>query len=37
MTLLDIRNKCKLTQKKASEITHTSLRTYTDSIKNKVV
>ena len=28
MTLLEIRNKCKLTQKEASEITHTSLRTY---------
>ncbi len=28
MTLLKIRNKCKLTQKEASEITHTSLRTY---------
>ena len=28
MTLLELRNKCKLTQKEASEITHTSLRTY---------
>lgn len=28
MTLLEIRNKCKLTQKEASDITHTSLRTY---------
>ena len=28
MTLLELRNKCKLTQKEASELTHTSLRTY---------
>lgn len=28
MTLLEIRNKCKLTQKEASELTHTPLRTY---------
>ena len=28
MTLSNLRNKCKLTQKEAAEITHTSLRTY---------
>ena len=28
MTLLELRNKCKLTQKEASEVAHTSLRTY---------
>ena len=28
MTLLELRNKCGLTQKKAAEITKTSLRTY---------
>ena len=28
MTLLELRNKCKLTQKEASDLAHTSLRTY---------
>ena len=28
MTLLELREKCQLTQKEASEVTHTSLRTY---------
>lgn len=35
MTLFEIRKKCELTQKKASEITHTSLRSYTSYEKDE--
>ena len=35
MTLLNLRNKCKLTQKEASEMTHISLRTYCSYEKNE--
>ena len=35
MTLLELRNKCKLTQKEASEITHTSLRSFVSYEKDE--
>lgn len=37
MTLLELREKCKLTQKEASEVAHTSLRTYCSYEKDEDV
>ena len=35
MTLKDLRNKCKLTQQEAADLTHTSLRSYASYEKDE--